>query len=56
MKSPDFDSMSKPELLVLIKKVRNSLIGCEDADGTVLGLGELLQVDMTADAENEESV
>lgn len=55
MKSPDFDSMSKEKLLKLIKSVRNSLIGCEDAGDTLLGVAELLQVDMTADADNEES-
>ena len=56
MESPDFDSMSKNELLVLIKKIRNSLIGCEDAEGECCWLAELLHVDVTCDAENEESV
>jgi len=55
MKSPDFDSMSKETLVKLVKTIRNSLIGCEDADDAVLYISELLEVDQTADADNESS-
>lgn len=52
---PDFDSMSKEDCVELLKKIRNSLIGCEDAGDGVLYIAELLSVDMKADAENDPS-
>lgn len=45
--------MSKEDAIRLLKKVRNSLIGCEDAGDTVLDISEMLNVDQRAGAENE---
>lgn len=55
MKAPDFDSMTKEELAKLLKEVRNSLIGCEETDSTVLCVSKLLSVDQTCGADNEVS-
>lgn len=52
---PDFDSMSKEDCVKLLKTIRNSLIGCEDADDGILYIAELLSVNMEADAENDPS-
>ena len=55
MKKPDFESMTKEELIALLKAARNSLIGCEDAADTILDISEILSVDQRANAKNESS-
>lgn len=52
---PDFDNMSKEELVKLAKKTRNKLIGAEDAGDCVMDLCEMYDVDPRADADNERS-
>jgi hypothetical protein len=53
MQKPNWDEMSREDAINLLKKVRNALIGCEDACDTVLEVSELLGVDQRVDAHNE---
>lgn len=48
--------MTKEELLTLVKKIQNILIGCEDAGDGLLDVADTLGVDMSAGAYDEESV
>ena len=50
---PNWDKMSRDQAISLLKKIRNSLIGCEDAQDTILDISDLLGVDQHVDADNE---
>lgn len=50
---PNWNKMSREEAIKLLKKIRNSLIGCEDAQDTILDISDLLGVDQHVDADNE---
>ena len=50
---PNWDNMTREQAISLLKKIRNSLIGTEDAQDTILDISELLGVDQHVDAHNE---
>jgi hypothetical protein len=52
----NFRDMPQELLVDLLTKVRHSLIGCEDAQDSVLAVSELLSVNQEAGAENQYEV
>lgn len=50
---PNWEQMDREQAIVLLKDIRNSLIGCEDAGDAVLYISEKLGVDQRAGAQNE---
>ena len=47
---PDFEAMSKEQLIAMLDGFRMSLAGCEDAGGFCQYVGEKLNVSCEADA------
>lgn len=50
---PDFEAMSKEQLIALLDGFRSSLVGCEDAGGFCLEVGKKLNVSCEAGVYNE---
>ncbi len=47
---PDFNAMSKEQLIAILDSLRESLAGCEDAGDFCCYVGEKLGVDTKSDA------
>jgi len=52
---PDFEGMSKEQLIVILDRLRESLAGCEDAGGFCQYVGEKLGVNTEVDAYSEDA-
>lgn len=51
---PNFEAMSKEQLIAILDGFRRSLAGCEDAGGFCQHVGEKLNVSCEADAYDDE--